>query len=92
MLCMFVHFSVFSHSVCFPHVYFTFYISDPRSLAEFCDALDDVALIIESLDSIDHIVFGGDLNSDLSRNLSQHIAPLRNLSHRFSLKFVLSTD
>ena len=61
--------------------------SDARFIEEFCNTLDVIGRIIESHDDIDHVVFGGDLNSDLKRTQSHHINPLRALAQRCSLLF-----
>ena len=60
---------------------------DRLSLIEFRDVIEDVIRIIDANDDIDHIVFGGDLNSDLTRTMSRHIDPLRDLCQRTSLSF-----
>ena len=60
---------------------------DASALEELIHVLDDASQIIESQDSIDHVVFGGDLNSDLTRVQSKHIAPLRNFCHRYAMRF-----
>jgi hypothetical protein len=58
---------------------------------EYKEILNDVESVIVLHHEIDHVIIGGDLNTDISRMRSVHSAMLKEFCTRLSLRFCLSS-
>ncbi|ELU02058.1 hypothetical protein CAPTEDRAFT_218117 [Capitella teleta] len=58
---------------------------------EYKEILNDVESVIVLHHEIDHVIIGGDLNTDISRVRSVHSAMLKEFCTRLSLRFCLSS-
>jgi len=65
---------------------------DGNDLTPFMDELHNLINLIECNDEIDHVIIGGDLNTDLKRNQSLRGAVLRGFCDRLDLRLCALND
>lgn len=67
-------------------------VNDTNNVDAFKDVLNEVTLLTLTHSDIEHVVFGGDLNTDLSRQASLHTEALHQFCESECLQFCLLDD